>query len=61
MGVYEKDLMAGELTIKVYDKDLLADDSIGSTKLPLSSIPHGNPQEFNLKVYEHCLLSNSVY
>lgn len=53
MGIYEKDVMAGELTVKVFDKDLLSDDSLGSAKIPLSSIPHGQPREFNLNV---CIL-----
>merc|ERR1712100_96751 len=42
--------MAGELVIKVFDKDMLADDSIGSTRLPLSSIPHNQPREFVLNL-----------
>merc|ERR1712232_971364 len=50
MGVYEKDLMAGELQVQVYDKDMLADDSLGSVRIPLSTIPHGTPKEFNLNL-----------
>ena len=50
MGIYEKDLITGELQIQVFDKDLLTDDSIGSAKLLLSQIPHNNAQEFNINV-----------
>merc|ERR1712130_1018483 len=50
MGVYEQDLMAGELHVKVFDKDMMADDSIGTTRLPLSQIPHGQPREFSLNL-----------
>ena len=59
MGIYEKDVMAGELVIKVFDKDMLADDSIGSTRLPLSSIPHNQPREFVLNVSQ--LILNALF
>ena len=50
MGIYERDVMAGELMIKVFDKDMLADDCIGSARLPLSHIPQHTPKEFIINV-----------
>jgi len=50
MGIYEKDMPTGEVTIEVFDKDTLADDSIGKVKIPLSQLPFNQPQEFNLSL-----------
>merc|ERR1712063_73247 len=50
MGIYEQELMAGELHVKVFDKDMMSDDSIGTARIPLSQIPHGQPREFNVNL-----------
>ena len=50
MGIEEESIATGHLSIMVYDKDLLSNDSIGEAKVSLSEIPQNTPQEFSLKV-----------
>jgi len=50
MGVYEQDVLAKELKVAVFDKDMLSDDSLGTGTIALNSIPHDRPREFEVRL-----------
>eukprot|EP01115_Flamella_aegyptia_P005472 TRINITY_DN22_c1_g1_i3.p1 TRINITY_DN22_c1_g1~~TRINITY_DN22_c1_g1_i3.p1 ORF type:complete len:351 (+),score=103.71 TRINITY_DN22_c1_g1_i3:22-1074(+) len=49
MGIYDKHLQK-DVRIEVFDKDTVSDDSLGTAKIPFSSIPYDYPKELSVSL-----------